>query len=157
MAVCTKLFISSRWDANDIMDVVKAEFDAKAKFRLHDFAPNFVTIQFTYAGSEPRQLSIHSSVDRAGFTGTLLDLNLNGSAEKIMNIFALRFGGFLNASDMNETYVAFEGSIGSESNDMDFWVKQAAKNGLKFRSPAEFGKWAQEQQDAMKNSTKAVL
>lgn len=123
MGVDTRLYINNRWNINDIKDVIEDRFNTKVKINFHEFAPDYITLEFK-AFDEDRMLHVHRDTEIAGFKATKLDFRSNDNGHKILRTLAETFGGLFNENDFNDDFEAY-GS--PDYGNAQFLINEAIK------------------------------
>jgi hypothetical protein len=125
MGVDRRLFISNRWNVQDVKETVESLFDLKIDYQP-THSPDYATLLFKLGEDENRQLNVHINYEHGGFRGLLLTLSTYGKSEEILKGLAERLGGFYNHEDFNDTWEEFPYVA---AGDLEFLVKKAVKTG----------------------------
>lgn len=107
MGVDAKLFISNRWQVQDIIDVVDKRFNAKAYFENPSKMCDYGRVSFDIEGTN-RSISVHNNSVQGGFTGMLLTLRANTQGQGILIAIAQSLGGIYQEKDSDEDYQVFD-------------------------------------------------
>lgn len=129
MGVDRKLFINSKWDVEDIQDLLES-IPEVSKIKLQSTqTPSYVVILFTYDGAEgkeQRQMNFHYNTEEGGFRGNQISLGLYGSSDVILTKIAERIGGFYTPQDCNDELRRFDYPA---HGNLDFMLKHAILRG----------------------------
>lgn len=139
MGVDTKLFISHRWNVSDIRDVLQKFSEHKIKTEFHDFAPDYVTLNFTTRAGNDRLLHIFTDTQIGGIKSIGMHMHADLESQMILMALAETFGGMYQPKDNVEQFEAYQPT--SEGN-IDFIVNEALKHSPKlghdYKGMAEF-------------------
>jgi hypothetical protein len=124
MGLDRRLFISDRWDVQDVQDTIKSIFNVEVKYEP-THSPDYTRLNFRI-GDDPRSMSVFSGSEHAGFKGILLSLGACGESDRILRAIAERLGGFYNEQDCNDNYVLYPYVAAS---NLEFLLKDAVKTG----------------------------
>lgn len=125
MGVDTTLFISNRWNAQDIQQVIEKRFNTKVKLHFHDFAPQYISMQFHLSGNEDRTLNVFTDSELGGFKGISMSFTSNEEGQEVLQTLAKTFGGFFQKSDCDGDYGAFNAP---DHGEIAFIVNEAIKS-----------------------------
>lgn len=131
MGVDTKLYISPRWDIDDVKNVIihhvlpdvfqcEEDIDHPVKFHSYENMPGMGSILFC-----GRSMYFHWHTNTPLGPAILLSLGHNEQAEQIMETIANVLGGFLVRQDCTETYEMFRGKFWEEDG-LTYFLKYAA-------------------------------
>jgi len=120
MGVDTKLYISHRWNINDIKDVLQNRLNCDVKITFNEFAPNYVNLHF-----KERMLHIHTDSQVSGFPAILLSFRSNPEGIGILELLAETFGGILQVQDCNNDALIFDQP---DYGNNAFLLNEALKN-----------------------------
>jgi hypothetical protein len=124
MGLDRKLFISNRWDVEDVKDTLESLFSTKVKYEA-THSPDYSMLHFT-VGDDQRSMSVFTGYEVGGFKGVLLSLGASGKSNEIFKALAERLGGFYNEQDCDSNYVEYP-FIASSS--LEYLLKDAVKTG----------------------------
>ena len=124
MGLDRKLFISNRWDVEDVKDTLESLFSVKVKYD-HTCSPDYSMLHFTYQ-DDPRSMSVFTGYEVGGFKGVLLSLGAGGKSDEIFKAVAERLGGFYNQQDCDSNYVEYPFVA---SGSLEYLLKDAIKTG----------------------------
>lgn len=152
MGVDTRLFISNRWSVKDLADVIEKRFGCKPVVRVHQWAPDYLNIDFSVEG-EQRMLHVHTNSEYGGFQGWSISLRSNDQGIRVLTEVAKTFGGFLCEADTDSTFVEFSAP---DHGDAAFLLNEALKDnpelGRDVKALAEWLKnWKVEREQERKN------
>lgn len=126
MGVDTKLYISTVWTIQDIKDVIEKRFSVPVKLAFHEFAPEYITMEFQLPDSEnPRLLHVHTNSFVGGLPAVNLGFRSNEEGHKILKTLAKTFGGLFQENDTGDGFQEFQKP--GEGN-IDFVIRQAIKD-----------------------------
>lgn len=123
MGVDTNLWISARWEVDDVRDILIREYGTSVRYTTHDMIPTMVGVHFS-VGKEERMMYFHHSVRTPLGTCHLLSLNFHGLSVEVMRKIAGVLGGLLQENDCNEQYELIEGNM-SEGDALPYFIKYA--------------------------------
>jgi hypothetical protein len=124
MGLDRRLFISDRWDVEDVQHTIDSLFSTKAKY-IPTHSPDYSILNFAY-GDDQRSLSVFTGYEVGGFKGVLLTLGAGGKSDEIFKAVAERLGGFYNPQDSDSNYVEYPFIA---SGSLEFLLKDAIKTG----------------------------
>lgn len=125
MSIDTGLYLSNRWDLDDLKDVIENHLDCEVEIKsTTDNMPNYHLFNFTYK-NEARNMNVHSGTLTPLGRFTLITLKQTyGHANEILKAIAEVLGGLYydNDSDMNLEWI--EGKL-NENNALSYHLKHA--------------------------------
>lgn len=124
MSVDRELFVSDRWDVQDVQDALKNILGVTVKYE-HTHSPDYAILLFTYNG-ENRQANCHVNYDKGGFKGLLVTLGAWGSSEFILKELGKRFGGFYQPTDSEDKWEEIQYTAG---HNLEYLLHDALKEG----------------------------
>ena len=129
MSVMTNLYINSKYEQQDIVDILKHVLKAKS-VKIHDCKGihGMSRITFEYQ-NEHRTLSYHSNADTPIGLCSLISLGHNMQAIEIMKGAAKVIGGIYEENDC-ESHLEFINGMTWESDGLPFFIKYALINGF---------------------------
>lgn len=122
MGTDTGLYLSNRWDIEDVMAVIENHLDVKPELR-HTSMPTYNLLVFEYQG-ETRQLNIHTSCDTP--LGKFMQINLGkwGKCDEIITTIAEVLGGLYFEQDTDGKFEFIDGRL-SENDKLSYHLKHA--------------------------------
>lgn len=131
MGVDTRLYINPKWEVKDIKEVIEKRFKTTAKVNFHDFAPDYMTIQFKIPdGQYERLLHVHTKTEVGGLPAILLDFRSNEEGIAILKKLAETFGGLFNEADTDDIFESYDPPAKSEAEFLlDEAIKEDPENG----------------------------
>lgn len=129
MSVDTHLYISQRYDLEDVMTILKNHLgieDAKINFSNVTSAPQMFTINFTF-NKKSRMMFCHTNSHLPTGPCILLSLGCNDDAVTIMKGIANVIGGLLEENDCNGNVEIINGGTWEEDG-IDYFLKYAHLN-----------------------------
>ena len=124
MGLDRRLFISNRWDVEDVKDTLESLFDTKVKY-VPTHSPDYTTLNFS-VGEDQRSMSVFTGYEVGGFKGVLLSLGAGGKSDEILRAVAERLGGFYNEQDCDSNFVEYSYNA---SGSLEYLLKDAVKTG----------------------------
>jgi len=137
MGSCTTLHIDSKHSIADITKVIERCFETKITVE-HTHDANFVQLFFELQGDQKRLLSLFTSYQTNGFTGTYLSLGASGRASDVMRAIAEVFGGYMREDDGMDQFIGYNGLL-NEGDGLPFWVRFAIVSGIDHRNVDALG------------------
>ena len=125
MGVDTGLYLSNRWDLDDLKNVIENHLGCPVKIEstLASF-PNYQVFNFTYKG-EQRSLNVHSATMTPLGRFTLITLKQTfGHANEILKSIAEVLGGLYYDNDYDGDMQWIEGKL-SEEDKLSYHIKHA--------------------------------
>lgn len=126
MGVDTRLFINKSWTIEDIKEVIQKRFSVPVKLNFHDWAPDYITMEFQLPKAEnARLLHIHTNSFVGGLPAINIGFRSNPEGHEILKTLAKTFGGLFQEADTGDEFKEFQKP--GEGN-IDFVVRQAIKD-----------------------------
>lgn len=139
MGVDAKLLTSHIWTVEDVYDLIVDMFDKDAKVENTD-TPDYTIITFKY-GTENRRMNVFRTGNvYGGFPSISISVGAWGNADVFMRAIAERLGGFYQPQDYEEIYQLYPSPFDEENNHL-FYIKQAAKKGVKLNEISNLKEW----------------
>jgi len=125
MGTDTKLYISQKYELDDIKTVIEKYLKVKVNVKsCHTTAIGMFSFHFKYKTN--RMMYVHQSCERAGYF--LLSLGCNEEAIEIMTKIAEVMGGMVDEDDCDsKSDVEYDGML-SGCNGLSYFLKYAALN-----------------------------
>lgn len=124
MGLDRRLFVSDRWDVQDVQETLENLFDTKVEY-VPTHSPDYSILNFTVDG-DVRSMSLFQGYEVGGFKGLLMTLGASGQSDRIFKSLAERLGGFYNEYDSDSNFVEYQYVA---SGNLEFSLKQAVKTG----------------------------
>jgi hypothetical protein len=104
MGVDTQLYISHRWNVEDVRDVLTRRLGYKVKTELSDSSPTYFRLIFNTGGEYDRILHVHTDSEIGGFPAINMNFRSNDEGIAILRKLAESFGGLFAEEDCSGTF-----------------------------------------------------
>jgi hypothetical protein len=122
MGTDTGLYLSNRWDIEDVMAVIENHLGVKPELRQTGM-PSYNLLVFEYQG-EKRQLNVHYSCNTPLGKFTQINLGKWGKCDEIITTIGEVLGGLYFDNDSDGKFEFIDGKLNEDSN-LSFHVKNA--------------------------------
>lgn len=125
MGVDTHLYISNRFEVEDIKTVLESYCKAEKITIINSHIPSMFSVTFEFEGKQQNMFIHHSHLP----TGPVLLLSLghNEQAIRIMRTIGEAIGGILEENDCNGKMETISGNL-SDENGLQYFLKWAILN-----------------------------
>ena len=124
MGTSTKLYVSSRWQIEDIKTIIENKFKVEVTVKdCVEISIGMFQFMFTFK-QQNRMMSIFSNSETPLGSAIQLNMSYNDDSIIIMETIAGILGGIIQKRDYEETYMMIPGKF-IESNALPYFFKRA--------------------------------